>query len=73
MESDKPRYVIGIEGSANKVGIGIHQEMKESSIFKGISFQTQEKLLSLLRALDFCRDKQPTTMPNKFCLLFGKL
>jgi N6-L-threonylcarbamoyladenine synthase len=24
MEEEKPRYVLGIEGSANKVGVGTH-------------------------------------------------
>lgn len=29
MESEKLKYVLGIEGSANKIGIGMHISIKE--------------------------------------------
>lgn len=61
----KRQYVLGIEGSANKIGIGKFEVNQVSSIMKGILLPTQEKHLWLHLELDFYPEKQLNIMPKK--------
>lgn len=65
MEEDKPKYVLGIEGSANKVGVGKSITIQASWTFKEIYSPTLARHLSLLQALASSQDKQPSIIPNK--------
>lgn len=65
MEDNETKYVLGIEGSANKVGVGTSQTIQASSISKEIYFPTPGKPLSHHQEQAFYPEKPQNTTLNK--------
>lgn len=64
MEEAK-KYVLGIEGSANKVGIGTLNKTKVLSTFKETLYLILEKLSLHLQEQASCQEKQHSIMQKK--------
>lgn len=67
-EEHKPKYVLGIEGSANKVGVGNHSNIKGSWTSVATFSPTLAKHLLHHLELDSFPDKQQNIILNKLFL-----
>lgn len=65
MEEDPAKYVLGIEGSANKVGVGTFNHIQVSLISMVPFFPTLARLSSLLPEPVSCLDKLQNIIPKK--------
>lgn len=65
MEEGSAKYVLGIEGSANKVGVGTFSYNQASSISRARFFPILARLSSLLLELVSCPEKPQSTIRKK--------
>jgi hypothetical protein len=57
--------VLGIEGSANKVGVGMRDDMQGLSIFRERYWPTPGKHLSRRQGQASCPERQPSIMQRR--------